>query len=64
MTSSGHYTFLPITFDRIELETWESEIGHVAYVSMRLDETDLVTPFSRLKLYFLKLLCKKLAISP
>ena len=30
------------------------KIGHVAYVSMRLDETDLVTPFPRLKLHFLK----------
>ena len=23
MTSSGHGTFLPITFDRKEIETWE-----------------------------------------
>ena len=23
MTSSGHFTFLPITFDRKEIETWE-----------------------------------------
>ena len=23
MTSSGHRTFLPITFDRKEIETWE-----------------------------------------
>ena len=95
MTSSGHYTFLPITFDRKELEAWGKcqsvcldemhwlicnmtylghfrdltwgqisqltsrghvviKICHVAYVSMRLDETDSVTPFPRLKLYFLK----------
>ena len=106
VTSSDHYTFLPITFDRKEIETrgkcqsvcldethwlicnmtylgrfrdltWGQiskltfrghvmiKIGHVAYVSMRLDETDSVTPFPRLKLYFfLKLLCKKLVISP
>ena len=30
------------------------KIDHVAYVSMRLDERDLVTPFPRLKLYFPK----------
>ena len=23
MTSSGHFTFLPITFDRKEIEAWE-----------------------------------------
>ena len=40
------------------------KIGHVAYVSMRLDETDSVIPFPRLKFIFLKLLCKKLVISP
>ena len=40
------------------------KIGHVAYVSMRLDETDSVTAFPRLKLHFLKVtLQKKLAIS-
>ena len=100
MTSSGHYTFLPITFDRKELETWGKcqsvcldethwlicnmtylghfrdltwgqiskftsrghvmiKIGHVAYVSMRLDERDSFTPFQRLKLYFLKVTLQK-----
>ena len=100
LTSSGHYTFLPITLDRKELETWEKcqsvfldethwlicnmtyfghfrdltwgqiskltsrghvmiKIGHVAYVSMRLDERDSVTPFPRLKLYFLKVTSQK-----
>ena len=40
------------------------KIGHDAYVSMRLDETDSVIPFSRLKIYFLKVtLQKKLVIS-
>ena len=94
MTSSGHYTFLPITFDRKELDTlgkcqsicldethwlicnmtylghfrdltWGQiskltsrghvmiKICHVAYVSMHLDERDSVTPFPRLKLYFI-----------
>ena len=100
MTSSGHYTFLPITFDRKELETWGMcqsvcldethwlicnmaylghfrdltwgqtskltsrghemiKIGHIAYVSMRLDERDSVTPFLGLKLYFLKVILQK-----
>ena len=35
------------------------KIGHVAYVSMRLDERDSVTPFPRLKLYFLKVTLQK-----
>ena len=112
VTSSGQNTFLPITIDRKEIETWRRsqfvcldethwlicnmtylghfrdltwgqisklsfrghvmiKIGHVAYVSMRLDETDSVIPFPRLKfikfiisLNSLKLLCKKLVISP
>ena len=34
MTSSGHFTFLPITFDRKEVETWER------CQSFRLTKTD------------------------
>ena len=34
MTSSGHFTFLPITFDRKEIETW----GRCQ--SVRLTKTD------------------------
>ena len=36
-----------------------TKIGHVAYVSMHLDETDSVTPLSRLKLHFLKVTLQK-----
>ena len=105
VTSSGQNTFLPITIDRKEIETWRRsqfvcldethglicnmtylghfrdltwgqiskltfrghvmiKIGHVAYVSMHLDEADSVIPFPRLKYIFLKFLCKKLVISP
>ena len=35
------------------------KIGHVAYVSVRLDETVSVTPFPRLKLHFLKVTLQK-----
>ena len=35
------------------------KIGHVAYVSMRLDETDSALPFPRLKLHFLKVTLQK-----
>ena len=35
------------------------KIGHVAYVSMRLDETDSVIPFPRLKIHFLKVISQK-----
>ena len=95
VTSSGQNTFLPITIDRKEIETWIRsqfvcldkthglicnmtylghfrdltwgqiskltfrghvmiKIGHVAYVSMRLDGTDSVIPFPSLKIHFLK----------
>ena len=40
------------------------KISHVAHVSMRLDETDSVTPFPRLKIHFLSYFAKKLVISP
>ena len=35
------------------------KIGHVAYVSMRLDETDSVIPFPRHKAHFLSYFAKK-----
>ena len=35
------------------------KVGHVAYVSMRLDETDSVIPFPRLKIHFLKVTLQK-----
>ena len=35
------------------------KIGHVAYVSVRLDERDSVAPFPRLKLYFIKVTLQK-----
>ena len=35
------------------------KIGHVAYLSMRLDETDSVIPFPRLKVHFLKVSLQK-----
>ena len=100
VTSSGQNTFLPITIDRKEIETWRRsqfvcldethwlicnmtylghfrdltwgqisklsfrghvmiKIGHVAYVSMRLDETDSVIPFPCLKIHFLKVTLQK-----
>ena len=100
VTSSGQNTFLPITFDRKEIETWGRsqfvgldethvlicnmtylahfrdltwgqisklsfrghvmiKIGHVAYVSMRLDETDPVIPFPLLKAHFLTVTLQK-----
>ena len=35
------------------------KIGHVAYVSMRLEETDSVIPFPRLKIHFLEVTLQK-----
>ena len=35
------------------------KIGHVAYVSMRLDETDSFIPSPRLKIHFLKVALQK-----
>ena len=35
------------------------KIGHIAYVSMSLDETDSVLPFPRLKIHFLKVTLQK-----
>ena len=35
------------------------KIGQVAYVSMRLDETDSVIPFPRLRIRFLKVTLQK-----
>ena len=35
------------------------KIGHVAYVSMLLDETDSFIPFPRLKIHFLKVALQK-----
>ena len=40
------------------------KIGHVAYVSMRLDETDTVIPFPRLKAHFLKVTLQKICYFP
>ena len=35
------------------------KIGHIAYASTRLDETDSVLPFPRLKIHFLKVTLQK-----
>ena len=40
------------------------KVGHVTYVSMRLDKTDSVTPFPRFRLHFLKGNLQKLVIFP
>ena len=61
MTYLGH--FRDMTWGQISKLTFRGhvmiKIGHVAYVSMRLDERDLVTSFPRLKLYFLKVTLQK-----
>ena len=55
--------FRDLTWGQISKLTFRGhvmiKIGHVAYVSMRLDEKDSVIPFPRLKAHFLELLCKK-----
>ena len=40
------------------------KIGNVAYVPMRLAETDSVIPFPRLKIHFLKVSLQKTCNSP
>ena len=61
MTYLGY--FRDMTWGQISKLTFRGhvmiKIGHVAYVSMRLDETDSVTPFPRLKLHFLKVTLQK-----
>ena len=56
--------FRDLTWGQISKLTFRGHVmiklGHDAYVSMRLDETDSVIPFPHvLKFIFLKLLCKK-----
>ena len=55
--------FRDLTWGQISKLTFRGhvmiKIGHVAYVSMRLDETDSVIPFPRLKIHFLKVTLQK-----
>ena len=66
MTYLGH--FRDLTWGQISKLSFRGhvmiKIGHVAYVSMRLDETDSVIPFPRLKIHFLKVTLQKTLISP
>ena len=61
MTYLGH--FRDLTWGQISKLSFRGhvmiKIGHVAYVSMRLDETDSVIPFPRLKIHFLKVTLQK-----
>ena len=49
--------FRDLTWGQISKLTFRGhviiKVGHVSYVSMRLDETDSVIPFPRLKIHFL-----------